>query len=63
MWAGGHFQYSLPLFQGKLLKVIQKFVRVGKPVKNWSKIAMMNLEAVVFGVMQAVTINCKSTFY
>ena len=36
-------------------------MRVRKSVKNWSKIAIMKLEAVVFGVMQAVMINCKST--
>ena len=36
-------------------------MRVRKSVKNWSKIAIMKLEVVVFRVMRAVTINCKST--
>ena len=64
MRAGGHFHYSLPkihFFPRKLSKGIQKFMRVRKSIKDWSKIAIMKLEAVVFGVMRAVTINCKST--
>ena len=62
MRAGGHFHYSLHFFQRKLSKGIQKFMRVRrKSVKNWSKIAIMKLEAVVFGVMRAVMINYKST--
>ena len=36
-------------------------MRVRKSVKIWSKIAIMKLEAAVFGVMRAVTINCKLT--
>ena len=52
------FHYSLPKNSSK---GIQKFMRVRKSVKNWSKIAIMKLEAVVFGVMRAVMINCKST--
>ena len=54
-----HYQ-KIHFFQRKLSKGIQKFMRVRKSVKNWSKIAIMKLEAVVFGVMRAM--NCKSTF-
>ena len=45
-----HYQ-KIHFFQRKLSKGIQKFMRVRKSVKNWSKIAIMKLEA--------VTINCK----
>ena len=53
---------SFSLFITKISKKgIQKFMRVRKSVKNWSKIAIMKLEVVVFGVMRAVTTNYKST--
>ena len=55
-----HYQ-KIPLFEIKLSKVTQKFVITRKSVKILSKIITMILEAVVFGVMRVVTINCKST--
>ena len=56
---GGHFT---PLFEAKLLKVIQKFVKARKSVKNLSKIIIMKFEAVaiVLRMMWVVTINYKS---
>ena len=39
----------------------QKFVRIRKSVKNWSKLMIMKFETLVFGVMQVVVINCKLT--
>ena len=60
MQAGGHFSQiitkSFHFFETKLSKVIQKFVRVRKSVTNWSKVSIIKFEAVVFGVMLAVTI-------
>ena len=43
------------------MKAIQKFVIIRSSVKIEVNSSIMKVEAVVFGVMLAVTINCKST--
>ena len=64
MRAGGHFSFfiakNFQFLRTNLMKAIQKFVKIRKPIKNLMNLSIMKVEAVVSGVMRAVTINCES---
>ena len=58
MRAGGHFSFFIAKKFQFLRTNLMKAIR--KPVKNWMNLSIMKVEAVVSGVIQAVTINCES---
>ena len=57
MQAGGHFHYSLLLFEKKLSKIIQNLSELENLSKNNHN---EKFEVVEFGVMWAVMIDCKA---